>query len=84
MRKKTKIHWEYLRIVRLNNYNINVHINNLNMYKKEMDFYMNEIAVFNNYMLSHGIYEAQPTKSQLNEDVEKNARLHLGDLCDYL
>ena len=45
---------------------------------------MNEIAVFNNYMLSHGIYEAQPTKSQLNEDVEKNARLHLGDLCDYL
>jgi hypothetical protein len=84
MRKKTKIHWEYLRIVRLNNCNINVHINNLNNYKKEMDFYMNEIAVFNNYMLSHGIYEAQPIKSQLNEDVEKNARLHLGDLCDYL
>lgn len=82
--RKAKIHWEYLRDIHLNDYNLHIYIHNLRVYKQDVDHYINEVTKFNKFMLTHGIYEAPSPKSPLNEDIEKNARFIIGDLCDYL
>jgi hypothetical protein len=82
--KISRYHWDYLNNVRLNAHNINIHIRNLETYKKEVDIYLRQLYLLNKFKSAHNIVEDIIYRPCCNDEVEKNGRFLIGSLYDHL